>query len=934
MNGRTSPSNPASGVPSPQPVPSEIDSGACHTYTLCILGEWPGASNIGRVHEIPVQLDAKIADVHCGADWICVVNDHGRAFSLGENANGQLGQGEASTSAASSSNTANCSLLRPLAFPWSPQRRIARLSCGSWHGGFVLESGELFMFGSGAYGQLGTGNRSDCHTPVHVCMTWATLLEGSSTTAQSSGSIPVEIPATLGGTTSSRITIAEHASADHNIFFIDISCGERHTLVLARRKASATSESAPSSSSNTHTSIISFGDGLNGRLGLGHERDSMVGSLITSCALPPSAPANATDRSNLSATSSSSTGTMPSNIVAICAGASHNLALTAFGQAFSWGNGVDGQLGHDAFESEWLPRQIVFFSSANVHISTVCCGSGHSLALSRSGAVYVWGRGKEGQIGRRIDAVATPLQVELPLSSFAHQQRAAASGDSQPLMPMMTAAGGVVVRTIAGKGNGCLALDESDRLFAWGDNTAGNLGLESRSQPMSPQDNKLQSGELAPKQVWYMELRSSGESHHRPGHPAQSRVATFRHQITAVGLAMSRERLEYVQTSNVFTVLAFKTKSVPAIGSTVSTSAVGATMRKKSQAIDPRSVSERSSTAIAPECTTQPTGASWQFSLTEALTPDSIPSRENAYFKLMSSYKVVVQPFTPRRNPRDVDEGIDDGCDCEGGDGDRSRPCSRSGGRDVRLAKEWQRQKHDMSKPVLPPPEVKGLDSWLEKRSGSPTPHQQYWYSFGTAPRFRSTPSKLSEGRDPSYTDTEGCNLDESATQSLTGLRRLETTNRRPEKPKSVFGRTLRSSFSARKSILSASVPIQTPAVSVTPTPPPSRSRSGRSHNPPQQRSHPRPPRGSHSPTHPDAATGSPAPFGSSVASRFGPTWASPTALLGSPLGPDACSLSSPRSPQFSMGGNAEHFSLVISKRLAHARGPTPGPGTYNRRGG
>lgn len=929
MNGRTSPSGFAAGVPSPHPEPIESDSTACHTYTLCILGEWPGASDVGRVHEIPVQLDAKIADVQCGADWVCVVNDHGRAFSLGENASGQLGQGEASPSAASASNAASCSLLRPLAFPWSPQRRIARLSCGSWHGGFVLESGELFMFGSGAYGQLGTGNRSDCHTPVHICMSWGVLLEGSATAAQTSGSIPVEIPATFGGTTSSRIATAEHASTNDNVFFIDVSCGERHTLVLSRRKASATPESTPSTSSNTHNSIISFGDGLNGRLGLGHERDSMVGSLVTSCALPPSAPANPTDRSNLSTTSSTSTGAMPSNIVVICAGASHNLAVTASGQAFSWGNGVDGQLGHDAFESEWLPRQIVFFSSANVHISTLCCGSSHSLALSRSGAVYVWGRGKEGQLGRSIEALATPLQVELPLSSFAHQQRAVASGDSQPLTPMMTAAGGVVVRTVAAKGNACLALDESDRLFAWGDNTAGNLGLESRSQPMSPQDNKLQSGELAPKQVWYMELRSTATSRHQPGNSAQSRVATFRHQITAVGLAMPRERLEHVQTSDAFTVLAFKTKSVPAIGSTVSTSAVDATMRKKSQVLDPRSTSEQSSAASAPECT----GASWQFSLTEVLAPDSIPSREDAYFKLMSSYKVVVQPFTPRRNPRDADEGIDDGCDCEGGDDERSRPCSRSGGCDARLARDWQRQKHGAAKPVLPPPEVKGLDSWLEKRSGSPTPHQQYWYSFGTAPRFRSAPSKPSEGREPSYTNTVGSDPNESGTRSFTGLREPETTSRRPEKPKSVFGRTLRSSFSARKSILSASVPIQTAAASVTPTPPP-RSRSGRSHNLPQQRSPPRPARGSHSPTRPAAATGSSAPFGSSVASRFGPKWASPAAQLGSPLGLDARSLASPRSPQFSMGGSAEHFSLVISRRLAHARGPTPGPGTYDRRGG
>lgn len=949
MNGRSSPSGTAAGAPASPPLPNESNTSACHTYTLWILGEWPGASSdpdTGRVYEIPVQLDAKIADVHCGADWICAVNEHGRAFSLGGNANGQLGQGEAPTTPSSSSNTtASCSLLRPLAFPWGPQRRIARLSCGPWHGGFVLESGELFMFGSGAYGQLGTGNRSDCHAPVNVCMSWATLLEGSSTAAQRSGTIPIEIPTGFGSATASRIVATEHESAEYNVFFTDISCGDRHTLVLARRKVGTAPESSTTSSMSPHTSIISFGDDFNGRLGLGHEHDSLVGALITTCALPPSVPTIVNDKSSLSATSSANTGAMPTNIVSICAGTSHNLAITASGQVFSWCSGVDGQLGHGAFESEWLPRQIAFFASASVHISTVCCGASHSLALTRSGTVYVWGRGKEGQLGRAMESVATPLKMELPLDSFAQQQRAAASGDSQALLPTTTTIGSVVTKTVAARNNSCLALDESDRLFAWGDNSMGNLGLESSRQPTSLDDRRARSGVFTPRQVWYMELRSPAASRLQPGHSTQSRAVTFRHQITAASLAMPRERLEHMQTSDAFTVMVFKTKSVPAIGSTVNTSTVDTTIRKTSQMLDPRptnSLSSRSSTVGTPDGCAQPTAASWQFSLTDTLTPEGIPSREDVYFKLMSSYKVVVQPYSPWRNPRDLDEGDDDGCDCEGGDDKRAGPYSRPGGCEARLPNEWQRQKHNMPKPTLPPPEVKGLDAWLEKRSASPTSRQQNLYSFGTASRFRSVPSKSSENREASSTGAGGCALDEAGTPgSYSGMSRPTTAGRKPEKPKSVFGRTLRTSFSARKSIMSAIVPNHKPATPVTPVPPPPRSKSAaRSSNPRQRRSPTRPPQTSHTSagvvgaSRRTSSSGSPAPFGSSVVSRFGPTWASPAAQLGSPLGPDACSLSSPRSPRFNMGGSAEHFSLVISKRLTHARGLTPGPGTYDRHGG
>lgn len=760
------------------------------------------------------------------------------------------------------------------------------------------------MFGSGAYGQLGTGGRDDYNEPVLMSMTWSSLLSSSTSSTPSRGSvtgrIPIVMPPAIGSPQYGNLSRGEDDLEEDKVLFTDVSCGDRHTLTLARRKPE-------SSIVGVHTSIISFGDGLNGRLGHGDESDRLVGALISTCALPPDV---STDILGLAADKAwSNTGPMPTNFTSICAGTTHNLATTSSGQVFSWGSSMHGQLGHGMCESEWQPRQVMFFSNNRIHVSTARCGAAHSLALTRSGAVYVWGRGIEGQLAQIVEFAAVPQLVEVPPDSV---QRSTVSGAEIPASTTSLLDRNVVVNTIVAKHNTCLVLDDDDRLFAWGENSAEKLGL--------PEQAQRSSSNAHPKQVWYMELRASNSNHPTLDRSSLSRVATFRHQVTAAGLAMPRERLEYVQAGGDFTALVFKTKSVAAIGSTVNVSlAPGARKASRLGSASLESVDG---------CRDGKSGSSWQFSATESLVSDAIPSKESTYYNFMSSYRVVVHVDEPRRATRDFDELSDDehdeaslenGCKITG-----STPRGRQGGFDNFYLDKKHRRWH--TNPDAAPPEVKGMGAWLEARSPSPPRHPQL-YSFGTAPRFGSPCSKVSEARTSFATAEKDEDEKQSAFQTLT-----HTLVSPSHQLKSVFGRTLRSASSVRRSIVQPT----TISTGVVPTPPSGARKKSISSSRSaallagKGKSFPVP----HRSGKPNQKQVSTAPFGSSVASRFGTTKASPAAHLTSPLGLNPCAFASPMSPQFSMGGSTEHFSLVIAKRLTHARGPRPGPGTYDRTGG
>ena len=66
-------------------------------------------------------------------------------------------------------------------------------------------------------------------------------------------------------------------------------------------------------------------------------------------------------------------------VLAVSAGGGHNLALTADGSVWSWGNGRLGKLGHGDEQLQLLPKKIEAF--ANRRVVAVSAGGGHNIAL-------------------------------------------------------------------------------------------------------------------------------------------------------------------------------------------------------------------------------------------------------------------------------------------------------------------------------------------------------------------------------------------------------------------------------------------------------------------------------------------------------------------------------------------------------------------------
>ncbi|GFT82424.1 e3 ubiquitin-protein ligase HERC2, partial [Nephila pilipes] len=77
--------------------------------------------------------------------------------------------------------------------------------------------------------------------------------------------------------------------------------------------------------------------------------------------------------------------------------ARHYLALTHDGDVYSWGIGDAGRLGHGDHKSSPVPMLIQDLCGKSV--KHIACGPATSAAITASGELYTWGRGRTGRLG-------------------------------------------------------------------------------------------------------------------------------------------------------------------------------------------------------------------------------------------------------------------------------------------------------------------------------------------------------------------------------------------------------------------------------------------------------------------------------------------------------------------------------------------------------
>lgn len=128
---------------------------------------------------------------------------------------------------------------------------------------------------------------------------------------------------------------------------------------------------------------------------------------------------------------------------------------------YSWGQGEGGLLGHGNTNSCFSPQKVQGLDSFS--ISSVVCGGLHTLAITRQGHVYSWGRGEGGQLGIPSDQLTyDPHTNDLYLTV---PKRVRGSLD------------GLFVTQVACGDAHSLALTSLGQVFGWGYTNSGQLGL-------------------------------------------------------------------------------------------------------------------------------------------------------------------------------------------------------------------------------------------------------------------------------------------------------------------------------------------------------------------------------------------------------------------------------------------------------------------------
>jgi len=129
--------------------------------------------------------------------------------------------------------------------------------------------------------------------------------------------------------------------------------------------------------------------------------------------------------------------------------------VPAFADPYTWGDNSSGQLGDGTYADRSLPGTVDLTGVlAGKTLTAISTRGSHCLALDSDGKVYAWGNNDHGQLGD--DSTTTRSEA------VAVDRSGALSGK-------------VIKAVAAGEGHS-LVLTEDGKLYAWGNNTDGQLG--------------------------------------------------------------------------------------------------------------------------------------------------------------------------------------------------------------------------------------------------------------------------------------------------------------------------------------------------------------------------------------------------------------------------------------------------------------------------
>eukprot|EP00930_Biecheleria_cincta_P029896 TRINITY_DN20740_c0_g2_i1.p1 TRINITY_DN20740_c0_g2~~TRINITY_DN20740_c0_g2_i1.p1 ORF type:complete len:1061 (-),score=143.31 TRINITY_DN20740_c0_g2_i1:367-3120(-) len=175
-------------------------------------------------------------------------------------------------------------------------------------------------------------------------------------------------------------------------------------------------------------------------------------------------------------------------------GDNHSLAVTEDDRLYSWGGNANGQLALGKLSDQFLPEQVHFFTGLGV--GAIACGARHSLAITSGGTkVWAWGSNVQGQLGVGQNSSAEGSQRTLP-----------------SLVATLSNTRGLMAVQCVAASNHSLVVMAGGELYAFGQNSHGQLGFPTPGSVSAVRDVSLVTKQLGIEQPQFNRVRANARN--------------------------------------------------------------------------------------------------------------------------------------------------------------------------------------------------------------------------------------------------------------------------------------------------------------------------------------------------------------------------------------------------------------------------------------
>jgi RCC1 and BTB domain-containing protein len=244
----------------------------------------------------------------------------------------------------------------------------------------VTEAGDLLMCGCGEFGRLGLGDEEDRATPTRVARA---VFDGEAVLMVACG-YDHTVVATEGG---SVYTFGRgydgglgHGDEENQLTPKLVSAAGFHCERIVMVAAGGGHTVALSEAGH----VFTWGRGCFGQLGHNDQKKQLAPRQVK----------------EMRFSSSEGIGGQGDNIVFVAAGDNHTVAVSAVGLLYTWGSGVTGRLGHGDTDHRLVPTLVGGFRGpGGGEVVMAACGAVHTLVVTKDGGLWACGLGENGQLG-------------------------------------------------------------------------------------------------------------------------------------------------------------------------------------------------------------------------------------------------------------------------------------------------------------------------------------------------------------------------------------------------------------------------------------------------------------------------------------------------------------------------------------------------------